>query len=162
MPTTSDELRRRANPGAVRIPHPGDAAAMTTPRNDLEAAREAARRADEGARRYRAILRSVEPLFGRATYLALAEALEPLEDQSYEATRYFERAIAELEEHRDQLRADHQRSKDEAKAAMATAREAVGELLRRQHSRKREVPDWLEDLAQRAQLDPNPNEEAPF
>lgn len=150
MPTTSDELRRRANPGAmVRI-------------GDLEAARNEAQRADETRNRFRAILRSVEPLFGRATYLALSEAVEPFEEYHHGAVHHFERAIAELEELLDQVRADHRRSEDKWLGAMNTAREAVGELLRRQHSRKREVPDWLEDLAQRAQLDPNPNEEAPF
>ena len=161
MPTTSDELRARANPG-VRIPPPHHGAMTPVPRNDLEAARECARRADEGARRYRAILRSVEPLFGRATFLALAEALEPLEDQSYEATRYFERAIAELEAERDQVRADHRRSEDKWLAAMETAREAVGELLARHRRRKTEPPDWLRTLAHEAQLAIPGDEQEPF
>lgn len=150
MPTTSDELRRRANPGAmVRI-------------GDLEAARSEAQRADETRNRFRAILRSVEPLFGRATYLALAEALEPFEEYAHGAVHHFERAIAELEEHRDQLARDHRRSEDKWLAAMETAREAVGELLERQRRRGTEVPDWLRDLAFRAQLATPDTEGEPF
>jgi len=159
MPTTSEDLRRRANPGMARIPHPHGA---MVPVGDLDAAREAARRAEEAGRRYRAILQSVEPLFGRATYLALAEALEPLEDQSYEATRYFERAIAELEEHRDQLHRAHRQSEDKWMGAMKTAREAVGELLARHRRRKTEPPDWLRTLAHEAQLPIPGDEQEPF